>query len=75
MYGKVGLVGFLGAGAGALWVPPEPPVPGEDPPELDPLVLAEELEGEELEEVFDVGVLVAGGDGSGTNGSRVGPRL
>ncbi len=65
---------FFGAGAGASWPPPEPlladpPLPEEDPPELEPVELPEEAE---LEELGDSAVLAAGGEGSGMNGSRVG---
>jgi hypothetical protein len=47
----------------------DPPPPEDDPPELEPLELLEELELE------DVAVFVAGGEGSGMNGSRVEPPL
>ena len=68
---------FFGAGAGASWPPPEPllvdpPLPEDDPPELEPVEPLEELELDELE---DVAVFVAGGAGKGMNGSRVEPWL
>jgi hypothetical protein len=50
----------------------DPPLPDDDPPELEPV---EPLDGLELGELEDGAVFVAGGDGNGTNGSRVAPSL
>jgi hypothetical protein len=71
------LLGFFGAGVGASWPPPEPsfedppedpPLLDEEPPELEPVDWFEELE--------ELGAaLLAGGEGSGMKGSRVGPWL
>jgi len=68
---------FFGADVGAVRAPAlEPPLEPEplevDPAELDPFDLPEALEGAL---VLALAVLAAGGEGSGTKGSRVGPWL